>query len=244
MKKRLILVVSLGLAACQSETPSADIAPDVLSSADTMNDVADRYYTWTLERLPEQAYFAAVELDSHDGLFDNSPQALATAQRTEDAFLAEVEDIDAADLVGKPEWIAKALLEQQLSSNVARRVCRQELWNISQMGGWHSAYAQIAMLQPVDTLEQREQALARWAKVPAFVDQEIANLQTGIEQGYTVPKTVAGRVIAQLDGLLALPVDQSPFYSPALRANDDEFSTALREIVDTGIQPGLQRVRE
>jgi uncharacterized protein (DUF885 family) len=249
MKKILLCVAVIGLASCQAEAPPTETAVDEtvtteLSAANAMNDVADRYYAWTLERLPEQAYFAAVDLESHDGLFDNSPAARASAQLEEDAFLAEVEDIDSAQLVGTPEWIANALLEQQLRSNVARRICREELWNISQMGGWHSGYSQIAMLQPVDTPELREQALARWSRFPAFIDQEVANLKSGVEQGYTVPKTVAGRVIAQMDGLLTLATEDSPFYSPAARADDEDFAAAMRELVETGIQPALQRARD
>lgn len=244
MRKCLIIGVAIGLAGCQAETPPGEIAAEAPSPADAMNDIADRYYAWTLERLPEQAYFAAIELDRHDGLFDNSLDALSQSQQTEDAFLAELEAIDPEQLVGKPEWIANALLAQQLRSSVASRICRQEFWNISQMGGWHSAYSQIAMLQPVDTPEQREQALARWSNFPAFIDQEIANLRAGVEQGYTVPKTVAGRVIAQMDGLLALSTEDSPFYSPAARADDEAFASAIHELVETGIQPALQRARD
>ena len=246
---RFALIAIAGLlAACQAETPPAEPAPEVAadapSAADAMNDIADRYYDWALQRSPEIAYFAAIELERHDGMFDNSPAALAAAQQVEDDFLAEVEAIDSAQLVGQPEWIAKALIEQQLRAGVATRVCRQEFWNISQMGGWHSGYSQIAMLQPVDTPELREQALARWSGFPAFVDQEIANLQAGVEQGYTVPKSVTGRVIAQMDGLLALPTEQSPFYSMAVRADDEEFAAALKELVENGIQPALQRARD
>jgi uncharacterized protein (DUF885 family) len=224
----LIWIVGLALAACQ-----ADKQP-VPSPADAMNDIADRYYTWTLARQPEQAYVAAIDLDRHDGLFDNSPEAMAAAQAAEDGFLAEVAAIDAARLVGKPEWIAKVLLEQQLNSNVAQRICREDLWNISQMRGWHLGYGQVAMLQPVDTAERREQSLTRWSKFPAFVDQEVANLKAGVE----------GRVIAQLDGLLALATEDSPFYSPAARADDEDFATAVAELVETGIQPALQRARD
>jgi uncharacterized protein (DUF885 family) len=248
MQRLALTAAALVLAACQAETPTAGTAPetavDTPSPAEAMNDMADRFYDWALGRSPEIAYFAAIDLDRHDGMFDNSPAALAAAQQAEDAFLAEVRAIDAAELVGKPEWIAKALIEQELSAGVAQRICKRELWNISQMGGWHSGYSQIAMLQPVDTPELREQALARWSKFPAFVDQEIANLKTGVEQGYTVPKSVTGRVIAQLDGLLALPTEQSPFYSMAVRAGDDDFEVALRELVETGIQPALERARD
>ena len=248
MKKLVPILLAVFFAACQAEQPPtdapADVTADTPSPADAMNDIADRYYAWTLERFPEQAYFAAVELERHDGMLDNSPEALAAAHAIEDELLAAVEAINADDLVGKPEWIAKALLEQELRSGVARRICREELWNISQMGGWHSGYSQLATLQPVETPELREQALARWAKFPAFVDQEVANLKSGVEQGYTVPKAVAQRVIDQIDGLLALPTENSPFYSPAARANDEAFAGSMREILEGGIVPALQRARD
>ena len=83
MKKLALIVAASCLAACQAETPPAKVVPDSAAEAptpaDAMNDIADRYYAWTLERFPEQAYFAAVELDRHDGLLDNSPAALAAA---------------------------------------------------------------------------------------------------------------------------------------------------------------------
>ncbi len=242
---KAILCVSLAfLAACQAEAPSADSDSAAASPAATMNDIADRYYEWVLQRQPEIAYFSAVDLDRHDGLFDNTPAAIEAAHAAKDAFLAEVEAIDADALVGTPEWIVKALLERRLHSDAAERVCRQELWNISQMGGWHSAYAQIATLQPVGSAELRAQALTRWSNFPAWVDQEIASLKRGVELGYTVPKPVVERVIAQLDGLLAVAVEDSPFYSPAMRSDDAVFADALREIVADGIQPALQRTRD
>ena len=83
MKKLVLILLALFIAACQAEQPPedapADVAADTPSPADAMNDIADRYYAWTLERFPEQAYFAAVELERHDGMLDNSPEALAAA---------------------------------------------------------------------------------------------------------------------------------------------------------------------
>ncbi len=112
------------------------------------------------------------------------------------------------------------------------------------MGGWHLRYSRIATLQPVDDDALRQQALTRWSKIEAFVDQEIINLKSGLEQGYSAPKPVVERVIAQFDGLLALSVEESPFYSPATRAEDDAFADAMRDIVEQQIHPALQRFRD
>jgi uncharacterized protein (DUF885 family) len=175
---------------------------------------------------------------------NNSPEARQAAEVIEDELLAALEPIDITSLTGRTEWITQAYLLQELRAAVARRICRSELWNVNQMGGWHSGYAQIAQLQPVGTQALRDQSIARWSKMAAYIDQETENLKSGLELGYSAPKTVVQRVIDQLDGLLALDPEKSPFYSPASRDDDAAFAAATLEIVVDQIYPALQRHRD
>jgi len=247
----LISSCLLVLGACEQGTAPtaktvAEKAPleSVNDAASTVNSIADRYYASTLEHKPETAYFAGVELPRHDGMEDNSPAAWQASEVQVDEMLAALKQVDPDTLVGKTEWITHAYLLQTLRSSVALRVCRTELWNVSQMGGWHSGYSQIAQLQPVGTADFREQSIARWEKMAGHIDQEIKNLEYGLELGYSAPKTVVQRVIDQVDGLLSLEIEQSPFYSPASRDNDEGFVTATRIIVTEQINPALQRYRD
>jgi uncharacterized protein (DUF885 family) len=217
------------------------LAPDVEASATRVKALADRYYAFALARSPEMAYFSGIEPDRHDGLFDNSPEARVAAEAEEDALLAELRSIDAAPLAGRTAWITHAYLEQQVAADIARRVCRNELWNVSQMGGWHTAYTLVAQYQPVGTPELRQQALARWEKFPAFIDQEVANLKKGLGLGYSAPQTVVRRVMGQLEGLLAIAPQDSPYSSPAQRDGDEAFSRAFVALVGEEILPALQR---
>ncbi len=229
----------------ESATAQSVSLPDAtLDLAVAVNDLADRYYEFALRTTPEVAYFSGVEPPRHDGLQDISPEARQARAKEIDALLAKLEEIPADDLAGRSEWITHAYLLQELSSEVALRVCRNELWNVNQMGGWHTGYAQIAELQPVGSAEARQQSLARWVRLPGYVDQEIANLEQGLELGYSAPKPVVQRVIEQVDGLLSLDIEQSPFYSPAVRDPDPDFSVATRELVAGGIYPALQRYRD
>jgi len=216
----------------------------ITNPADVVNEVADDYYAHIMTVTPETAYFSGVELERHDGLTDNSLEAGAANDAAVDALLERLRSIDPDTLLGDPAWITFAYLLEDLEANVGVRVCRSELWNVNQMGGWHSGYAQVAQLQPVGTAELRQQSLARWSKFPAFIHQEMANLGQGIKLGYTAPKTVAQRVVDQVDGLLALDVEDSPFYSPAARDDDEAFAAATREIVEAQIIPALSRYRE
>ncbi len=221
--------------------PRSQPAPD---PAAIVNAVANRYYTETLERRPEAAYFSGVDLARHDGIQDVSPAALRSAEAAEDDMLRELERVDAESLLGRSEWITHAYLSQALESSIAQRVCRRELWLVNQMGGWHSGYARIAQLQPVGTPALRAQSLARWSKLAAYVDQQIENLKAGLELGYSAPKPVVKRVIDQVDGLLALEIERSPFYSPAVRDDDAAFAAVTRDIVAEQIHPALKRFRD
>lgn len=246
MQRQLTLLsLTLLSIACTDTDRLAESEPDLrIADADIVTSLANLYYATTLEQTPEVAYFAGVELDRHDGMEDNSPEARQAAQRSIDNMLKKLQIVDIAALAGRSEWITHAYLLQQLSASVAQRVCRTELWNINQMGGWHSGYSQIAQLQPVGAPELREQAIARWSKFAHYVDQEIEYLKQGLELGYSAPKSVVRRVIDQVDGLLALDVEKSPFYSPAVRDGDEDFAIATRAIVVEQIYPALQRYRD
>jgi uncharacterized protein (DUF885 family) len=237
------------LQACEQQATPVAESPGV-ESAETasvvamVNDIADRYYDLTLSTTPEVAYFSSAELERHDGMEDNSPAARKAVEQRSDGLLLELEAVDADELLGRAEWITHAYLLQQLKSQRALRVCRNDLWNVNQMGGWHSAYSQIAQSQPVGTQELREQSLDRWGKLDDYADQEIKNLKAGLELGYSAPQAVVQRVIDQVDGLLALDVEQSPFYSPAIRDEDRAFAQATSWLIEEEINPALQRYRD
>ena len=239
----IVIATVLGICACSQEAP-VPATPAVANPAGIVNQVADEYYAHVLAVRPETAYFAGVELDRHDGLTDNSLETRAANNAAVDAMLERLQAVDPDTLLGDPAWITHAYLLEELEASVGVRVCRTELWNVNQMGGWHSGYAQVAQLQPVGTAELREQSLARWSQFPAFIHQEIANLGAGIKQGYTAPRPIVQRVVDQVDGLLALDVQASPFYSPAARDDDAEFASAMREIVAEQIVPALKRYRD
>ncbi|MEQ9561216.1 MAG: DUF885 family protein, partial [Woeseiaceae bacterium] len=239
MNRQLLISALLlsGMTACGQSPGNVD-APVRVS------ELADEYYSWLLQRSPEEAYFAGVELERHDGMFDNSPEAQLDAQQFEDALYEKVRAIDMDALAGSPDWITLAYLQQQLASSIGLRVCRSELWGVNQMGGWHLAYSQVAQLQPAGTAELRQQALDRWSKFPAFVDQEIANLETGLSLGFSSPRAVVARVVEQVDGLLALPATESPFFSVTTRDTHAEFAEDMLELVEQRINPALRRYRD
>lgn len=237
-----ISLIVLILCGCEKNTsPDNEVEND---PASIVNAIADHYYATTLEQTPEAAYFSGIELDRHDGLEDIGPEALQARHADTVDMLRQLEVVDARSLVGKTEWITHAYLLQELKSSVTRHVCRNELWNVSQMNGWHLGYSQIAQLQPTGTPQLREQSITRWSGFSAYIDQNIKNLKRGLELGYSAPQPVVERVITQVDGVLSLATEQSPFFSPAMRDDNETFVAATRDVVEAQIIPALQRYRD
>jgi len=162
----------------------------------------------------------------------------------DEAFLAEAKAIDPAQIASGTLRAAYAIAREALESDIQTRVCRNELWNFSQMTGWQGSYGYLVTIQPVGTPELREQALARWRAFPTYLDTEIANAREGLRLKYTAPKLNVRIVIGQVDALLAESESDSPFTSPAARDKDPEFSRAFRAIYRESLVPAFKRYRD
>ena len=241
---RFTAAVSLLLPMLISCSTAPSKQPD---AAAQVTAVADAYYAAVLNEMPEQAYFAGVALERHDGLSDRSPAWLAGWERREDAWLAALDAIDADALIGKPEWVTHGVLRESLAAWKDGRVCHGEWWmGVNQLGSWDTDLATLAERQPVDSPVLRSQALARWRRVPVSIRQEIANLRTGLAHGYSGPRPVAELMLKRIDGLLP-PVSGSltehPYGSPAARATDEWFKAQYLAVLERDVLPALREYR-
>ncbi|MGH7587103.1 MAG: DUF885 domain-containing protein [Gemmatimonadota bacterium] len=248
MRRRALPVATLVLAlACADQSPApipetetATVDP-VAGSLDLAASYVEAYY----EQFPEEAYEAGYPDAPADRLSDRSPAALAAWHAREDSLLGALEAIDSTALAGTEAAIPHAYALDRLRASIARRVCRMDLWNVSPTWtGWPELFPSVFAQQPVDTPEARAAVLARARDVDRFLDTEIANLREGMRLGYTAARPDVDAVIAQVDGLLELPVEDSPFLEPVGRTDDAAFGDSLRGIVVEEIVPAARRYRD
>src|SRR5262249_16407112 len=159
----------------------------------------------------------------------------------DDALLGDLQQIEPATIAAAPLRATYAIVRQTLEGNVAKRVCRDELWNVSEMTGWQVSYGYLVTIQPVGTDAARQEALTRWGKLPGVIDTEIANLREGIKRGFTAPKQNVRTVIDQVRTLATSPLKDSPFASPAQRDKSEAFVTAFDALVTHEINPAAAR---
>jgi uncharacterized protein (DUF885 family) len=223
-------------AACGRPAESVREASDARVRA-----IADAYLTAYFERFPEQATLYGVPGRAHAALTDNSPAALKAWEAREDAWLAELKQIDPSAIASAPLRATYAITREAVEASIGKRVCRDELWNVSEMTGWQVNDGYLVTIQPVGTDKAREEALARWRRLPAWIDTEIANHREGIRLGYTAPKQNVRIVIDQVRTLAATPLKDSPFASPAQRDKTPAFEEAFTTLVTREIVPAAKR---
>lgn len=196
-----------------------------------------------VNQLANDLYDLQSQTPAPDLLPDNSDDARRRRAAAEDVLYARLATID-ADRLQDADRTTYEMLRETLEAERGLRACRRELWGIDHISGWHIALPALATRQAVGADEARKAALRRWRQVPGFVAIEIAKLRTGLKLGYSVPKPIVVRVIAQLDAALAQPIEQSSYYSPARRDSDAAFQGALAAVIRNDIRPALRRYRD
>ncbi len=237
----LLIVMPLVVLAATQGCTTDDKATGATAVVD---QIADEYVAEYFQRFPQSATSEGVESADHDRLNDISPQAYAAWRSMEDALLLRLEGVDTSGLADTPQAVTYHFLKSRLEQSVGRRVCRMELWNVSPTyTGWQAGIAFLASIQPVADDGEREDALKRFASLPEYLNQEVANLREGLSRGFSAPANNVGAVIEQMNALLQAPLEQSPFMQLSNEGAED-FKSAVRRMVEDQIRPALTMYRD
>lgn len=223
--------------ACQSDSPAPASSADEPAHR-SIETIADEVLAAMLLRYPSMATSFAIEGARHDHLYDNSLEALAAWQQKEDAWLAELSAIGEPAEVGSRDWVTWGKIHETLASSQAARICRKELWETSTTTAWYTGMPFVFDIQPLETDELKQQALARLGEVDQFIDTEVANLRKGLELGYSSPRLTVEAVPEQVR---ALRDESSPFLGMSARTDDEVFEGAVRTVFEKEIVPAIDR---
>lgn len=241
----VLLIVAVLVSGCSPRSSAPAESKRSPESARPLKTIADDYFNAFVESFPIAATFAGVPEVAADRLGDNSLAFTRAWQQREDAWLQQLQQIDASSLSGG-DIATHGVLKEALESAIEGRVCRPELWPLNQQSGLQTTLPFLAQLQPLGPPgddDKRGQALARWRAMPKYIDTEIETLREGIRQGYTQPRPNVRAVITQLDDVAKLPPAKSPFAVLGDRDNAPGFRDAVVKIVADEINPALGRYR-
>ncbi len=110
-------------------------------------------------------------------------------------------------------------------------------------------YASGQGSQPLSTPTQYRAYLSRLKALPAWIDQAIVNMRSGIERGVVLPRALVVSALPQFRQLISGSADDSVFYTPIrnLPANfsrDEQRSLtkAYRGLIDQRLTPSLAKL--
>jgi uncharacterized protein (DUF885 family) len=107
---------------------------------------------------------------------------------------------------------------------------------VDQMGGPQTMLPQLCQFQAADTPERLELFMARLHAYPKYMADNRELLREAKASGLTAPRIVAERTIAQLERMLATPIDEAVVPS-LIRVARDEDREAIRAVVRDEVYP-------
>jgi uncharacterized protein (DUF885 family) len=184
---------------------------------------------------------------------DRMPDPSLEADQRERARLAalatRVRAVDPGRL-NDADRVTHAALLGEIDNDLVIRACAIGDWAVDPRDGPQVQFQNLAELQAVATPEQGRALVARWQKIPAYIDGRMVNLRRALAEGRIASRGSVERVIRQLDELLAAPAESWALMKPG-RAEHAAFSDADRKAlrdgvagaVSTGIRPAFERYR-
>jgi uncharacterized protein (DUF885 family) len=207
----------------------------VTDSLSTVDDLAHRFWEGVLELNPTTATFYGDERYA-DRLEDPSPAGRARTRDLMSRTAAEAAAIP-IDGLSTEERITRHMLH--VIGELAIEEDDQGLYQlrvVDQMGGPQQLLPQLTQFQPVDTPERIEAFIGRLHAYPTFMAANADILREALGTGLTAPSIVTERVIAQIERMLAIPIE-SAIVPANLKGASDADRERVRDVVRDVVYP-------
>lgn len=250
MRNRWIVFAALlATSACSGQKSAGveDSQPEVEKQAPTaderLNGLLDQLRELQMETYPRWATYEG-DRRYDDRLEDLTPEArdkyVEMYRRIADAIASiDGDELDPQDRdTQRMVQISAELLE-------ARKQCSFELWSINGLDGPQVDYPMLPVFFTIRNEKDLGNLEKRYRATRVQIEQHIANIRKGLERGYVATKPNVNRAIAQVDSLLAQPIERDPMLK--IKPADEEmtFDTAgLQAAVEEVVRPSLEDYRD
>ena len=212
-----------------------------------LDQLADDYWDAVLAADPVQG----TAIGDHrygDRLSDISEAGQAEAAARFERIRAAVGSLPIPD--DPEERLTLACLVQAVDDRLAGLSADMRSFTVDAMHGPQTLFLDIPSLQPLRDPAEGEQMLGRWWAMGPWVDQQVTELRRGLADGRSPVAGSVQRVIAQLDNLLARPLEDWPLLDPLQAPHDawpDDtwraFEVGLADAARDGLRPAFVRYR-
>ena len=195
------LALLIGLSACGSSGES-----------ERLHALFDREWEF---RLTENPLFAT-SVGRHE-FNDRLPSVVPEDHQRRTLFHRELlETLDTIDSsrLNRQDRLSLRIFEHVLREDVAASKFAAYEIPITVDSGFHISFARLPARTPFRTSDDFENYIARLNAFPAYVNQHIDNMRSGLERGMTLPKVVLEGYEQTISAQVVEQVEQSVFYKP------------------------------
>jgi len=212
-------------------------------------ELAQAYWDAYVDDTP--VFATAIGLRGHDDrLTDITPVGRGQWTSRLEAFLGRATLIPEAPL-SPEEQTTRSELITSIATNLDEAQCGLEAWTVDPLSGPVPSFLNLESYQPLETLDDGRNMIARWRAMGTYLDDHVANLRRGLTDGRVAVHAGVAKVIEQLDDLLQKNTEEWPLLKPLHRPLVDwresdraRLRKDLTASVDNGIRPAFVRLRE
>ena len=182
-----------------------------------------------------------------DRLDDPGPEGRAAVRALAERVRREAAEVPEAGLPVEDRITRDMLLIVAELALTGDDLAFHEIRTLSHIDGAQTVLPQLAVMQAADTPERLEKWLARLNAYGPHLDATIDILRDGMASGRTSARIVAERTVRQLEGLLSMPVDESPLVVMSQVAGDAErerVAAVVRDVIRPADQRFLDMLRD
>ena len=207
--RSFLIFAALFLGACQATGPADDAvaSPEVAA----LHALFDQAWERRLRENPTMASNLG-DLRYNDLWPDESLSAIEASHAETVAELARLEAID-RDALPPGARLNYDLFKRQLEDSIEGFQYRNFLIPLNQRGGVQSLHTMTETLR-LQNAKHYADWLARLSKLDTVVDQNIALMRMGIDEGRVHPRVIMERIPAQIEVQLVDSPEASPFFEP------------------------------
>ncbi|MEM9494577.1 MAG: DUF885 family protein [Pseudomonadota bacterium] len=221
-------------------------APAMASPADDLNQLIDDYWDNELRENPFRATGAGISD------YNAKVPAVAPADQERRAamgadLLARLDAIDRTALSSSDKTNAD-LLKFILKHDVA--LAPFDAWRMPILSdsGFHTGIAHVVGSTPFRTETDYEDYIERLKALPGFLDQNVANMRQGLEDGFTQPVEILEGILPSFEAQVKDNAAAHPLYAPfklmpqSIPARRQKaLRREARNVLERAVMPAYQR---
>ena len=262
MKKRLILsfagalagLTILSCAAFQKKEMQTAAVERVTERhgehvAETLHAFFEEEWEYLMRVHPEWATYQG-DNRYNDRFTDDSLAAIERREQHTREVLARLLEID-REALGDVDKLNYDLFKRKYELYVEGQVYKGHLMPVSQLDGPQLDFPRLVRNTPFRNTKDYEDYLKRMRAFPVLIDQTIALMQKGIEEGWVVPRAILDKVPEQFETQIDMDSEECPFLNPFTEFPEtiaDEERARLvsdgREAFTTQIIPAYQKLHD